>query len=56
MDPLDSELERLMDLDLAVRCWLSLTAAAEQGAGEPDETAIEYWLDEMRRLTGENDE
>ena len=56
MDPLDSELERLMDLDLAVRCWLSLTAAAEQGADEMDETAIEYWLDEMRRLTGENDE
>jgi len=56
MDPLDIELERLMDLDLAVRCWLSLTAASEQGADEPDEAAIEYWLDEMRRLTGEDDE
>jgi hypothetical protein len=54
MDRSDSELERLMDLDLAVRCWLSLTAAAEQGAEELDEAAIDYWLDEMRRLMGED--
>ena len=50
---LDDELQRLMDLDLAAKCFLSLTAAAEQGADEPDETAIEYWLGEMRRLTDE---
>ena len=53
MSGLDDELQRLMDLDLAAKCFLSLTAAAEQGADEPDETAIEYWLDEMRRLTDE---
>jgi hypothetical protein len=50
---MDAELERLMDLDLAVKCFLSLKAAAEQGAEEPDETAMDHWLCEMRRLTDE---
>ena len=52
---LDSELERLMDLDLAVTCYLSLKSAAEQGSDEPDEQAMEHWLEEMGRLTGHGD-
>jgi hypothetical protein len=51
---LDEELARLTELDEAVRSYLSHLWAFEQGA-EHDGTFVEYWRDEMARLTGEDD-
>ena len=49
-DALDQELDRLMDLDLAVKCYLSHLAAVEQGA-QYDEDPLSHWRAEMERLT-----
>lgn len=50
MSDLDNDLMNLTMLRVAVQCYLSLHHAASQGAEEPDEEAMEYWLDEMNRL------
>jgi hypothetical protein len=47
---LDSELARLMEVDEAVRCYLSHLWAYEQGA-EHDGTFVEHWRAELERLT-----
>ncbi len=49
-DPMETELERLMDLDLAVRCYLSQLYAVEQGA-DSDFHSLDHWRAEMERLT-----
>jgi hypothetical protein len=53
MSALDAELDRLMQVDNAIRCYLSHLWAFEQGA-EEDGTFVEYWREELERLT--NDE
>jgi hypothetical protein len=50
MSELDAELERLSDLDMAVRNYLAHLAAFEQGA-EQDGTFVDYWRDELEMLT-----
>jgi hypothetical protein len=50
MSEMEAELDRLMDLDLAVRCYLSHLAAIEQGA-QYDQDPLGRWRDEMERLT-----
>ena len=50
MSDLDTELQRLMDLDEAVKCYLSHLWEAEQGAAVPDGQAIQYWLDRIGEL------
>jgi hypothetical protein len=50
MTTLDAELQRLTDLDHAVRNYLSHLAAYEQGA-DYDGTYVEYWRDQMAGLT-----
>ena len=50
MSELDIEMQRLSDLDMAVRSYLSHLYAFEQGAVH-DETPMTYWRDEMQRLT-----
>jgi hypothetical protein len=47
---LDVELQRLMDVDQAVRSYLSHLWAFEQGA-EDDEGLLDYWRGELERLT-----
>jgi hypothetical protein len=47
---LDDELQRLMDLDNAVRNYLSHLAAVEQGADD-DEAPCDYWREQMQLLT-----
>lgn len=52
MSALDAEVQRLMDVDEAVRSYLSHLWALEQGA-EHDETFVEYWREELERLTND---
>ena len=47
---LDAELARLMEVDEAVRSYLSHLWAFEQGA-ELDGTFVEYWREQLERLT-----
>lgn len=49
---LDSELARLMEVDEAVRNYLSHLWAYEQGA-ELDGTFVEYWREQLEKLTEE---
>ena len=50
MSDFEAEMQRLSDLDMAVRNYLSHLAAFEQGA-EHDETPMQYWRDELEMLT-----
>ena len=47
---LDDELQRLMDLDEAVRVYLSHLYALEQGA-EHDERYVMHWREQLELLT-----
>ena len=50
MSDLDAELQRLMDLDMAVRNYLSNLYAYEQGATN-DDTMAAYWREQLEILT-----
>jgi hypothetical protein len=50
MSDLDTELQRLMDVDNAVRNYLSHLYAVEQGA-EEEHGLVDYWRDTLERLT-----
>ena len=50
MSALDAELNRLADLDMAVRQYLSHLAAFEQGA-VPDAPDMEHWREQLELLT-----
>jgi len=50
MSELDIEMQRLSDLDMAVRSYLSHLYAFEQGA-EHDERPMTYWRDQLEVLT-----
>ena len=50
MSEFADEMKRLNDLDDAVRIYLSHLAAFEQGA-EQDGRYVDYWRDELERLT-----
>ena len=50
MTDFEAEMERLTDLDMAVRNYLAHLAAFEQGA-EQDETFVDYWRNELEMLT-----
>jgi hypothetical protein len=47
---LEAHLDRYMDLECAVRSYLSNLYAIEQGA-QQDEDLLDYWRSEMERLT-----
>jgi len=51
MSALDKELERLMQLDLAVRTYLSFLWDVEQGGD--DDGNIDRWLDRLQELTND---
>jgi hypothetical protein len=55
MDGLAAYLDRLMELDVAVRTYLSCLWAVEQGA-EDDDGSIERWRSELERLTADEDD
>jgi hypothetical protein len=50
MSDFEAEVERLSDLDMAVRNYLSHLYAFEQGA-EHDETPMRYWREQLEMLT-----
>jgi hypothetical protein len=50
MSEFEAEMQRMLDLDLAVRNYLSHLYAFEQGA-EHDETPMMYWRDQLEMLT-----
>jgi hypothetical protein len=50
MSELDAELQRLSDLDMAVRNYLSHLYAFEQGS-EHDGAHADYWREQMDCLT-----
>ena len=50
MTAFETEMERLLLLDDAVRIYLSHLAAYEQGA-EHDGAFVDYWRAELERLT-----
>jgi hypothetical protein len=50
MSEFEVEMQRMLDLDNAVRAYLSHLWAYEQGA-EHDGTFVEYWREELQRLT-----
>ncbi len=50
MSELDVEMQRLSDLDMAVRNYLSHLYAVEQGADE-DSGSVDYWRDRLEMLT-----
>ena len=50
MTDFEAEMARMVELDMAVRNYLSHLAAFEQGA-EHDETPMLYWRDELEMLT-----
>jgi hypothetical protein len=50
MSDFEAEMDRLIELDMAVRNYLAHLAAFEQGA-EQDETFLQYWRDELEMLT-----
>ena len=51
MSELDIELERLSDLDMAVRNYLSALASFEQGA--EDGKQMDYWREQLDLLTSD---
>jgi hypothetical protein len=50
MSELDAELNRLTELDMAVRCYLSHLAAVEQGS-QNDLWPLEHWREQLELLT-----
>ena len=50
MSELDAEMNRLAELDMAVRCYLSHLAALEQGS-EDDAWPTDYWREQLELLT-----
>lgn len=46
-----NHLIRLLDVEQAVINLLSNRAAVMQGAKSADEDAMDYWMDELERLT-----
>jgi hypothetical protein len=50
MTDFEAEMARMVELDMAVRNYLSHLAAFEQGA-EHDESPMLYWRDELEMLT-----
>jgi hypothetical protein len=50
MTEFEAEMQRLADLDMAVRNYLSHLAAFKQGA-QHDESPLNYWRDELEMLT-----
>ena len=50
MDQFESEMQRLADLDMAVRNYLSHAFAFEQGA-EADEVPMMHWREQLEILT-----
>ena len=46
----EAEMNRMVELDMAVRSYLSHLAAFEQGA-EHDGAYVEYWRDQLEMLT-----
>jgi hypothetical protein len=50
MSEFEAEMQRMLDLDLAVRNYLSHLYAFEQGA-EESEMSMLYWRDKMETLT-----
>lgn len=50
MSALDAELNRLGDLDMAVRQYLAHLAAFEQGAVD-DAPDLDYWREQLELLT-----
>lgn len=54
-DRLAEDLQRLMDLDQAVRNYLSHLWAFEQGS-QQDDWPLQYWRGEMQRLTEDTDD
>ncbi len=52
MSELDAEMERLGELDMAVRMYLSHLYAFEQGA-EDDGPLVEHWREQLELLTSD---
>jgi len=52
MSEFEAEMQRMSELDAAVRNYLSHLYAFEQGA-EHDETPMRYWLEKMETLTSD---
>ena len=50
MSEFDVEMQRLSDLDMAVRNYLSHLAAFEQGA-DADGPFVEHWREQLELLT-----
>jgi hypothetical protein len=50
MSDFEAEMNRLVELDMAVRCYLSHLAAFEQGS-EHDGRPVEYWREQLELLT-----
>jgi hypothetical protein len=50
MSEFDAEMNRLSELDMAVRNYLSHLAAFEQGA-EHDGAFVEHWREQLELLT-----
>jgi len=50
MSEFDVEMQRLSDLDMAVRNYLSHLYAVEQGA-EQEHGLVDYWRDRLEMLT-----
>lgn len=50
MSEFDAEMNRLSELDMAVRNYLSHLAAFEQGA-EHDGASVEHWREQLDLLT-----
>lgn len=50
MTDFEAEMQRFVDLDLAVRNYLSHLAAFEQGA-ERDGAYVEHWREQLELLT-----
>lgn len=47
----EQEMNRLNELDEAVKSYFSLLWAATEGSEEPDEEGMNYWFEEMERLS-----
>jgi hypothetical protein len=50
MSEFEAEMQRMVELDMAVRMYLSHLAAFEQGA-EHDGAFVEHWREQMELLT-----